>query len=266
MTFCIPFRSATWWMVWQRSATGKEAHWYDRHEKGIVMAEMALGYGSEYQLLRYLGHHRKYLNAQIQEVTGSNSPIEWMDYPVDDNRDSHDGEWRGIAFLKHLRSDYSSISKKWNEFWPKRGQSWDGIFVQDDVIYVVEAKAHIKEMEQACQASEASRKIIRKAFERVTKDAEKAKSWLDSNHYQLANRLAAVYFLNSIGIKAKVCCLFFVNGYQNNAAKNVTSEEQFKTACENEYKELNLTDEEKKYLVNVFIDAKTDGFRMNFLK
>ena len=32
------------------------------------MAEMALGYGSEFQLLRYLGHHRSYLNQKIREV------------------------------------------------------------------------------------------------------------------------------------------------------------------------------------------------------
>ena len=46
------------------------------------MAEMALGYGSEYQLLRYLGHHRNFLDSKIKEATKSDSPIEWMDYPV----------------------------------------------------------------------------------------------------------------------------------------------------------------------------------------
>jgi len=225
------------------------------------MAEMALGYGSEYQLLRYLGHHRKYLNAQIQEATGSNSPIEWMDYPASPRGKSQDGEWIGIGFLKYLRPDYNSIRKAWNEFWPHRGPSWDGIFLQGGVIYIVEAKAYIKEMEQECQAGNPSMEKIRRAFKRITNDEDKATVWLNSKYYQLANRLAFIYFLNSIEIKAKVCSIFFLNGYGENDSKNVTSEEQFKTACENEYKELELTDEEKKYLVNVFIDAKTDGFK-----
>lgn len=50
------------------------------------MAEMAIGYGSEYQLLRYLGHHRNFLNGEINKVIGSGG-IEWLDYPVDFNRD-----------------------------------------------------------------------------------------------------------------------------------------------------------------------------------
>lgn len=32
------------------------------------MAEMALGYGSEYQLLRFLGHHRNLLNNEISKI------------------------------------------------------------------------------------------------------------------------------------------------------------------------------------------------------
>ena len=115
---------------------------------------MALGYGSEYQLLRYLGHHRNFLDSKIKEATKSDSPIEWMDYPVDNSRDSHDGEWTDINFLKHLpQFDFGQISKEWDEFWPKRGQSWDGIFLQDGVVYVVEAKAHTKEMEQKSSAT-----------------------------------------------------------------------------------------------------------------
>ena len=34
------------------------------------MAEMGLGYGSEFQLLRFLGHHRDELNELIHESIG----------------------------------------------------------------------------------------------------------------------------------------------------------------------------------------------------
>lgn len=45
------------------------------------MAEMALGYGSEYQLLRFLGHHRNFLNNEISEVLNTEEQIYWLDFP-----------------------------------------------------------------------------------------------------------------------------------------------------------------------------------------
>ena len=48
------------------------------------MAEMAIGYGSEYQLLRYLGHHRRFLFQKIKDVIHTQEEIEWIDYPVDE--------------------------------------------------------------------------------------------------------------------------------------------------------------------------------------
>jgi len=227
------------------------------------MAEMALGYGSEYQLLRYLGHHRNFLDSKIKEATKSDSPIEWMDYPVDNSRDSHDGEWTDINFLKHLpQFDFGQISKEWDEFWPKRGQSWDGIFLQDGVVYVVEAKAHTKEMEQKSSAtSEESIKKIKRAFKDVNDDQSKVDLWYNSKHYQLANRIAFVHFLEKkCGIKAKICYLFFLNGYLINGNKNVTDEIVFKQAFEDECNALQLTNKEKGYIVPVVIDAKEDGF------
>ena len=222
---------------------------------------MALGYGSEYQLLRYLGHHRMYLDSKIKESTGNSSPIEWWDYPVDLKRDSLDGEWQGVNFLaEHL--DYSRICKEWQNFWPRRGQSWDGIFQQDGTIYVVEAKAHIQEMEQKCQAGKDSREIIRRAFEQVTHNSDKAESWLNSKHYQLANRIAFVHFLNSMGCKTKLCYLFFLNGYRVNTTKNVNSVKDFETAFERECSELQLNDSEKALIVRVCVDADKDGLQV----
>ena len=64
------------------------------------MAEMRIGYGSEYQLLRYLGHHREYLNEEIlKALKGVTGSIKWLDYPVDIDRDSMDGEYKNVFFL-----------------------------------------------------------------------------------------------------------------------------------------------------------------------
>ena len=50
------------------------------------MAEIGLGYGSEFQLMRFLGHHRNYLNRIIQDSLKNEGVIEWLDFPVNENR------------------------------------------------------------------------------------------------------------------------------------------------------------------------------------
>lgn len=44
------------------------------------MAKFGNGYGSECHLLRYLGRHRKRLDAAVCEVTGATG-VHWLDFP-----------------------------------------------------------------------------------------------------------------------------------------------------------------------------------------
>jgi hypothetical protein len=44
----------------------------------LFMAQMGLGYGSEYQLLRFLGHHREELEGIILR---SAYELKWLNYP-----------------------------------------------------------------------------------------------------------------------------------------------------------------------------------------
>ena len=228
------------------------------------MAEMALGYGSEYQLLRYLGHHRKFLDKKIKEATGCDSPIDWYDYPNEPKRKSLDGEWKGIEFFQS-REDYSTIEAKWKPFWPTSGNppSWDGIFEQGGILYIVEAKAHIEEMKSKCQASsEDSKRRILDAFITITGDEKQAQKWINSKHYQLANRLAFLHFCKTVGIEAKLCYIMFVNGYLANATKNVKSSDVFQKAWENECNKLGLTEDQRQHITPVFIDCSEDGFNL----
>ena len=48
------------------------------------MAQMGLGYGSEFQMMRFLGHHRDDLFKLIHDATDTNEEIKWLDYPYDD--------------------------------------------------------------------------------------------------------------------------------------------------------------------------------------
>lgn len=228
------------------------------------MAEMELGYGSEYQLLRYLGHHRKFLDKKIKEAIGCDSPIDWYDYPNGPKRDSLDGEWKGIEFLKKSRADYRTIEKEWENFWPTSGNppSWDGIFEQGGILYIVEAKAHKEEMKSKCQASKESKYIIRKAFNKTTGNKDLAQKWIDSEHYQLANRLAFLHFCKTIGIEAKLCYIMFVNGYLADKTKNVPCSDDFQEAWKNECSVLGLNEEQLQRIIPVFIDCSEDGFNL----
>lgn len=182
------------------------------------MAEMGLGYGSEYQLMRFLGHHRDDLNTMIQNATGQYGDVKWQDFPYDDERLSGDGEWKGIECFKKLEN-YSEIEAKWKQYWPQRGTSmnWDGVFTIGDTWYFVEAKAHKDESYQQCSASsEKSKAVINTAFEETIlwlKATPKTK-WIDTNCYQLANRLAFLYFCKQCGIEARLLYIGFVKGYR----------------------------------------------------
>ena len=189
------------------------------------MAEMGLGYGSEFQLMRFLGHHRNYLNRIIQNSLNNEGTIEWLDFPVNDNRCSGDGEWRGIKCFEGNIDNYNDIKAKWEKFWPQTGSSmnWDGVFKIGDTWFFVEAKAHREESFQKCSASSvASIELIKKSLNDTQRWLEATSptilktqaDWLDSNCYQLANRLAFLYFCNQCGIKAKLVYIGFVNGYR----------------------------------------------------
>ena len=211
------------------------------------MAEMALGYGSEYQLLRFLGHHRGELNSLIMKELNVNTTPEWLDYPYEEDRLSGDGELKGIECFENLDT-YASIKEKWESFWPTSGNAmnWDGIFILDGVWYFVEAKANEMEAYQKCSAtSEKSIEMIDRAFSN-TKEWIGVKNdidWTKTNCYQLANRLAFIYFCNQIcAIPARLLYIGFIYGYRH-PRKDIRSAGEWEQIWENEYQTLGVTEE-----------------------
>lgn len=236
------------------------------------MADIGLGYGSEYQLMRFLGHHRNYLNRQIQKVMNTQESICWFDYPMDEGNLSFDGEYKGTGFLNDHK-DYETIKKEWEKFWSKTGNApnWDAVCKIGKEYVLVEAKAHLNEMKSSCGAKEKSIQSITKAFEgtREFYGVKNHSDWMKT-YYQLANRLAFIYFLNalcSIKIEASLLNIYFLNGYKKRvrkakngfcilADKSVTDIKTWDEAIKEEYKYLGLTKEEADYRIHsVFIDC-----------
>ncbi len=226
------------------------------------MAEMALGYGSEYQLFRFLGHHRNFLNHEISNALNTDKSINWLDYPCNLKRLSLDGEFKDVDCFNN-----EDVKKKWSEYWPATGnsQNWDGVFTIEDTWYFVEAKAHESEVESLCRAvSEKSLRIINKAFSETIQflHAEKtAEEWMSEKckSYQLANRLAFINFCKKNGIKTKLLYINFINGYhkpETNEDLGVKNKEEWISIWNREYSDLGISTEAiKEMLYHVYIDC-----------
>jgi hypothetical protein len=232
------------------------------------MAEMGLGYGSEYQLLRFLGHHRNELNQIIREQTRLKGELIWLDFPKDTSnkpRLSLDNEHKGISFLPQK----DMLISVWNNYWTGDTQNWDAIIIHienEQIEYViVEAKANKEELKSNCQAKTESQSEckIKKAFDetRKTFGIETLNCWL-KDYYQLANRLAFINFLHSQNIKASLLNIYFINGYVKRDLhtkellddKNV-SKADWDKIIKDEYDYLGINDEAKIYISEIFVEC-----------
>lgn len=165
------------------------------------MGKIGHGYGSEWHLLGHLGYHRNYFSEQIIRVTGGKG-ITWLDFgfPKTKSPSKLDKELVGLEFI-----DDEAVRNKWQSFWPPSGtsQNWDAVgkihFENHDEWLLVEAKAHLNEVNSRCGATNLkSIGIINSALEKtassLTHSSTPTEKWL-TPYYQYANRLAALYFL-----------------------------------------------------------------------
>jgi hypothetical protein len=176
------------------------------------MGEMGDGYGSEFHLLRYLGRHRRVLDAAVLHETKAES-VDWIDFDFDPSSAFGDRELSAINFL----STSSPARQRWPSFWPTKGgtMNWDAVGVLQNAgsreWLLVEAKGNVEELSSSCQASESGgQPLIATSLDAAKRDlgVEASKDWLNG-HYQHANRLAALHFLNANGEPARLLFLYF---------------------------------------------------------
>jgi hypothetical protein len=164
------------------------------------MGKIGYGYGSEWNLLRYLGYHRNLLNEIVLSKIGGED-IQWLDFNFTriNKPLKHERELKGVEFLNN------KVKKSWKRFWPQSGNvhNWDAVgklITENKQKWVlIEAKSHIEEISSTCGAKLKSREKIILALEKAKKlfGAEKVsvKKWL-APYYQFCNRLAILYFLS----------------------------------------------------------------------
>ena len=180
------------------------------------MARIGYGYGSECHLLRWMGRHRKQLEDNIIDVMGRrDTSIEFLDFHFKPGQAWPDAELRGVEFIP---ADYTARSA-WKTYWPQTGNvpNWDAVGKitgsGGEEWLLVEAKAHIEELESRCGAREnGGLPLIREAFQTTMKRLgirANVSAWLEP-YYQYANRLAVLSFLHSCNIPANLLNIYFI--------------------------------------------------------
>lgn len=199
------------------------------------MAQIGHGYGSEFHLMRFMGHHRELFEQVISDAIGEKGTFHWLDFgfvpPM--SSISGDRELKGFAFLKELvqKEKYESFINEYHSY--KIGkidswQNWDAIFILNDTFYLVEAKAHPSEISSGeKEHGNKSKKEILRYFKEQLSDynVNVTSEWL-KDYYQLANRLAAAALLNKHGIKAKCLCIFFTHGFNKRIVEKIDGHEK----------------------------------------
>lgn len=187
---------------------------------------MGLGYGSEFQLLRFMGRHRHELERTIidalqeKQQTINDKNFDWLDFEYSDVNKviTGDRELYGLSFLekkidKGLYDKITSALQKAGSF-ISNWQHWDAVFVLDDCFYFVEAKAYPGELYSTNDHGGSSKKEILNFMRENMQPygIEVDENWLDS-YYQFANRISMMAFLNQNGLNAKAIYIYFENGY-----------------------------------------------------
>jgi hypothetical protein len=166
-----------------------------------------------------------------------NVVIDWRSPRQDDDY----AEYYDQSFLDRL--GVNEMAMPLSEFWPKSGPRWDGLArTTDGKLILVEAKAHIDEAVD--YHSKASPNALRKIQERLDEAklafrAAKDACW-HTPLYQMANRLAHLYFL--AGINSKDAYLVFIDFANAPDVPQPASREEWRGAIRLAHKCLGLKD------------------------
>jgi len=211
------------------------------------MGKMALGYGSEFHLLRWTSRHRNEFDTRIKKLLNIDN-IFWLDFDFDKGKTIPDKELIGLSFLKN-EPYYNEVLSQWKSEWPQTGNSmnWDlvGYTIQNSIKtwILIEAKAHIGELNQSCGASTSSLTTINNALLKTANNNGiniTANNPWTKNYYQLANRLYILDLLNRFNINAKLLNIYFIGDLNSKTRKSPQDEDSWKSEIKKMKNYLNI--------------------------
>lgn len=188
------------------------------------------------------------LKNKIKEI--SKSEINWIS-PLKENKYI---EYQDEEFINKIGV---KLKYKLYDFWPNKGPHWDGLGKTDDnVIFLIEAKANIKEIvtpESQAKSSKSIDLISRSLYETKTYlGIENSVDW-SGKFYQYTNRIAHLYFLRVQNkIPTYLINIYFINDESVNGPK---SRVEWESALEVMKTYLGVRNNKlSKYIIDLFID------------
>lgn len=198
-----------------------------------------------------INERKEILDKKITEIIKREVNVKWKS-PI---KNDHFAEYRDEDFLKILRID-SKIFSPLNEFWPKRGPQWDALGMEENTVFLVEAKANLPEVvSPPTGAGIESKSKILDSFSEV-------KEYLNINNtidwsgtfYQYANRIAHLYLLRVLnGIDAYLVNIYFVNDESVDGPKSIDEWKGALTILKH-YLGIPKRNKLEKYMLDIFID------------
>lgn len=209
--------------------------------------------GSEHWLRVMVHEYHDVLDTAIVKTFGwRDAVINWRSPCQDDDY----AEYYDKAFLDRL--DVGELTMSLDEFWPKSGPRWDGLArTTDGKLILIEAKAHIGEIVD--YRSKASPDALRRIKERLDEAKSAFRASKDSCWhtplYQMANRLAHLYYL--AGINGKDAYLVFIDFANAPDVPEPASPEEWRGAVRLAYKCLGLKDSKlARRVATIIVDLK----------
>jgi hypothetical protein len=201
---------------------------------GLFMGVIGYGYGSEWQLLRALGRHRKQLDSVIKKALVPLYPsldwgtgINWWDFGYDGFADV---EWIDLNDNEHKKNPsvlkalagtrIETIKQAWEKYWlapgSPRGRSHPNFDAVADVplkngkklLLLVEAKGHLSESRnagsfqggwpkktQATALQIETEALLKYSFSKYGNEPLPGVHYIDSPYYQIALRIHFARFI-----------------------------------------------------------------------
>jgi len=173
-------------------------------------------------------------------------------------KDDDYAEYRDEDFLKKLKIT-DRIIYPLKEFWPKNGPQWDALGIDNQSVFIVEAKANLPEIVSSpCGAGTVSRSQIIDSFSELKEylGINDTVDWT-GKFYQYTNRLAHLYYLRvRNGINAYLLFIYFINDKTVNGPTSIEKWEGAIETMEN-YLGLGKKHKLKKYIREIFADVST---------
>ncbi|MEI7667966.1 MAG: hypothetical protein WCI62_03135 [Erysipelotrichaceae bacterium] len=190
-----------------------------------LKTKMGYGYGSEFQLLRFMGRYRNAFELSLLKALGlaQCTKLNWLDHQFNPQDHHLDLGLSNADFLSQKHQE------AWLSLWPTNDLNWDGVakFSHNgkECLILLNAKAYAKDLsiQDKCASKDPlSLNQLKKAIQSV-KDVYRITHISDWTKvgYPIASRLVFKKYLEDNNIPVFIVDVYFIKGYEYSYSKGL---------------------------------------------